>query len=201
MEVVLKAQFKNGLLYKAVQKCGNQSKLASYLRVGPSVIGKWLNFQDTPNFRKPKSQAHKERYQEWDEKLIQLIGYGLEEIFPDELEKHKSVLKERAKFEAVLEMPIERLIEAGAVPKLPPAPDSFIDSLDREKIVAEVLRTLTPREEKVIRLLYGLDGEELTFEDVGQHFAVTRERIRQIEAKALRKLRMTERRKLLRLCQ
>ena len=55
---------------------------------------------------------------------------------------------------------------------------------------AEVLRTLTVREEKIIRMRFGLeDGSEHTLEEVGQSFAVTRERIRQIEAKALRKLR------------
>ena len=50
---------------------------------------------------------------------------------------------------------------------------------------------LTPREEKVIKMRFGLgpNGSEHTLEEVGQHFAVTRERIRQIEAKALRKLR------------
>jgi len=57
--------------------------------------------------------------------------------------------------------------------------------------VSEVLRTLTPREAKVIRLRFGLteDGAQLTLEEVGAFFNVTRERIRQIEAKALRKLR------------
>lgn len=55
---------------------------------------------------------------------------------------------------------------------------------------AEVLKLLSPREEKIIRLRFGLeDGSEHTLEEVGQSFAVTRERIRQIEAKALRKLR------------
>ena len=55
---------------------------------------------------------------------------------------------------------------------------------------AEVLKSLSPREEKIIRMRFGLeDGSEHTLEEVGQNFAVTRERIRQIEAKALRKLR------------
>jgi RNA polymerase primary sigma factor len=59
------------------------------------------------------------------------------------------------------------------------------------EITEEVLTTLTPREEKVVKLRFGLDksGVEHTLEEVGQYFAVTRERIRQIEAKALRKLR------------
>ena len=64
--------------------------------------------------------------------------------------------------------------------------------------LAEVLRTLTPREEEVIRLRYGLaDGHQHTLEEVGSHFHITRERIRQIEAKALRKLRHPGRSRLL----
>ena len=59
-----------------------------------------------------------------------------------------------------------------------------------------MLETLTPREEKVLRLRFGLDdGRARTLEEVGQHFGVTRERIRQIEAKALRKLRHPSRAK------
>ncbi|MBI1939904.1 MAG: RNA polymerase sigma factor RpoD [Acidobacteria bacterium] len=62
-----------------------------------------------------------------------------------------------------------------------------------------VLKTLTPREEKVIKMRFGLDdGSEHTLEEVGQSFAVTRERIRQIEAKALRKLRHPSRSRKLR---
>ena len=67
----------------------------------------------------------------------------------------------------------------------------------REQL-AGVLKTLTPREERVLRLRYGLtDGRMHTLEDVGEEFNVTRERIRQIEAKALRKLRHPSRSKVL----
>jgi RNA polymerase primary sigma factor len=61
---------------------------------------------------------------------------------------------------------------------------------NRKERTAQVLRSLNAREEKIIRMRFGLeDGSERTLEEVGQSFAVTRERIRQIEAKALRKLR------------
>ena len=63
----------------------------------------------------------------------------------------------------------------------------------------DVLDTLTPREEKVLRLRFGLDdGHQRTLEEVGREFKVTRERIRQIEAKALRKLRHPVRSQVLR---
>ena len=71
-----------------------------------------------------------------------------------------------------------------------PAPsDSASYSLLREQL-CNILRTLTPREEQVIKLRFGLeDGRPRTLEEVGKQFQITRERIRQIEAKALRKLR------------
>lgn len=64
-----------------------------------------------------------------------------------------------------------------------------IQTRARQETVASTLSKLTPREEKVLRLRYGFDGLERTLEEVGAEFNVTRERIRQIEAKALRKLR------------
>lgn len=64
--------------------------------------------------------------------------------------------------------------------------------------VEEVLSTLTPRERRVLQLRFGLeDGRSRTLEEVGKEFGVTRERIRQIEAKALRKLRHPSRSKRL----
>ena len=79
-----------------------------------------------------------------------------------------------------------------------PAPaDAASHTLLKEQL-AEVLDTLTPREEKVLRLRFGLeDGRSRTLEEVGKEFDVTRERIRQIEAKALRKLRHPSRSKKL----
>ena len=70
------------------------------------------------------------------------------------------------------------------------SPEEFATNEMLKDEIADVLSTLTEREEKVIRLRFGLeDGKSRTLEEVGQLFGVTRERIRQIEAKALRKLR------------
>src|SRR5579875_1227730 len=70
------------------------------------------------------------------------------------------------------------------------SPSDAIVNLNLREQTAEVLKTLSPREEKIVKMRFGLqDGSEYTLEEVGQNFAVTRERIRQIEAKAVRKLR------------
>jgi RNA polymerase primary sigma factor len=79
------------------------------------------------------------------------------------------------------------------------SPAEAVINVNLKDQTAQVLRTLTAREEKVIKMRFGLeDGSEHTLEEVGQSFAVTRERIRQIEAKALRKLRHPSRSRKLR---
>ncbi|MBM3774712.1 MAG: RNA polymerase sigma factor RpoD, partial [Acidobacteria bacterium] len=79
------------------------------------------------------------------------------------------------------------------------SPSDAVIHLNLREQTAQVLKTLTPREEKIIKMRFGLeDGSEHTLEEVGQNFAVTRERIRQIEAKALRKLRHPSRSQRLR---
>ena len=79
------------------------------------------------------------------------------------------------------------------------SPAEAVINLNLRDQTSQVLKTLTPREEKVIKMRFGLDdGNEHTLEELGQRFAVTRERIRQIEAKALRKLRHPSRSRHLR---
>ena len=79
------------------------------------------------------------------------------------------------------------------------SPAEAVITLNLQEQTANVLRTLTPREETVIKMRFGVgDGSEHTLEDVGQNFAVSRERIRQIQAKALRKLRHPSRSQRLR---
>ena len=88
---------------------------------------------------------------------------------------------------------VETAVPAGSKAELevtlPVPADAAAFTLLKEQLV-EVLGTLTEREQKVLRLRFGLDdGRARTLEEVGKEFNVTRERIRQIEAKALRKLR------------
>jgi RNA polymerase primary sigma factor len=77
-------------------------------------------------------------------------------------------------------------------------PSEAVINLNLSEQTRKVLATLTPREEKVLRMRFGIgEDSDHTLEEVGQDFSVTRERIRQIEAKALRKLRHPSRSKRL----
>src|SRR5437763_11348737 len=79
------------------------------------------------------------------------------------------------------------------------SPAELVITSNVRDVAGDVLQTLSPREEKVIRLRFGMDadGRERTLEEVGEDFHVTRERIRQIEVKALRKLRHPSRARVL----
>ncbi len=108
----------------------------------------------------------------------------------DAVRKAKKVSQQPVSFETPIgadeEVRLGDLIEDKNVV----LPSEAVIDLDLKERMASMLTTLTPREERIIKMRFGFDnGSEHTLEEVGQVFAVTRERIRQIEAKALRKLR------------
>jgi RNA polymerase primary sigma factor len=138
--------------------------------------------------------------------LVQEIGreptpeeIGLKMEMP--VEKVRKVLK-IAKEPISLETPIgeEEDSHLGDFieDKNTPSPAEAVTALNLREMTDSVMLTLTPREEKVLRMRFGIGtSSDHTLEEVGQHFEVTRERIRQIEAKALRKLRHPSRSKRL----
>ena len=130
--------------------------------------------------------------------LLQELG---REPQPEEIAKHMNMPVDRVReiqkisLEPVsLETPIGEEEDSHLGDFIPdddaPAPAEAASLVLLKEQINQVLSTLTEREEKVLRLRFGLeDGRSRTLEEVGQQFNVTRERIRQIEAKALRKLR------------
>ena len=128
---------------------------------------------------------------------------------PDEIAKEMGITEEKvreiikiAQEPVSLETPIGEEEDSHLGDFIPdddaPAPAEVVAGTLLKEQLIDVLDTLTAREEKVLRLRFGLDdGKARTLEEVGKEFAVTRERIRQIEAKALRKLRHPSRSKKL----
>jgi len=146
-------------------------------------------------------------------KLIRVARQLLQELgrepLPEEIAKEMALTVEKvreimkiAQEPVSLETPIGEEEDSHLGDFIPdddaPAPsEAAAFTLLKEQLI-DVLDTLTPREEKVLRLRFGLDdGRARTLEEVGKEFSVTRERIRQIEAKALRKLRHPSRSKKL----
>ncbi|MCH5156448.1 MAG: RNA polymerase sigma factor RpoD [Clostridiales bacterium] len=139
--------------------------------------------------------------------LLQELG---REPTPEEIAEYMGITPEKvveiqkiAQDPVSLETPIgeeedSHLVDFIEDTKAAPPSDVAAQAMLREQLI-QALHKLTPREEKVIRLRYGLDdGKQRTLEEVGKEFNVTRERIRQIEAKALRKLRNPSKSKKLR---
>jgi len=112
------------------------------------------------------------------------------DVSVDSVRKTKKIAQQPVSFETPIgedeETHLGDLVEDKGVV----SPSDAAIHLNLKEQMASMLRTLTPREERIIKMRFGLDdGSEHTLEEVGQVFDVTRERIRQIEAKALRKLR------------
>ncbi len=146
-------------------------------------------------------------------KLIRVNRQLLQEFgrdpYPEEIAKEMGISEEKvreiikiAQEPVSLETPIGEEEDSHLGDFIPdddaPAPAEVVAGTLLKEQLMDVLDTLTPREEKVLRLRFGLDdGKARTLEEVGREFSVTRERIRQIEAKALRKLRHPTRSKKL----
>ena len=115
---------------------------------------------------------------------------GLSMTDPERYRKINAVLTDRGVKEDLLDI-VENIPLEYAYDLADDAPDAedtaYVTEL--KKVVTEILLMLTPREERVIRRRFGIGVNDATLEDIGQDFSVTRDRIRQIEAKALRKMK------------
>jgi len=189
VKIALDVRMKHAALWEAVAKCGNQSALARRLGVSASELGDWVNLRRCPSLHKrPELMAQVEK------ELFALTGKTFDELFPAELRQAKDFLGTAKRLTLVREVSIKRLTTKALLAL--PAPDGDVsrpaELSELRKSVAKVLKTLTYREREIIKLRYGLGNDGMTYtpEEVGHIFKVTRERIRQIEAKALRKMQI-----------
>jgi RNA polymerase primary sigma factor len=112
------------------------------------------------------------------------------EIRIDQVRKTRQIAQQPVSLETPVGEEEDTHLESFLEDKSVVSPSEAAIGLDLKEQTESMLKTLTPREERIIKMRFGLhDGSEHTLEEVGNSFAVTRERIRQIEAKALRKLR------------
>ena len=122
------------------------------------------------------------------------------DVSVDKIRKTRQIAQQPVSIEAPIGREEDSHLGDFIEDKAAVSPSDAMMTLNLKEQTASVLRTLSPREEMIIKMRFGLDdGTEHTLEEVGQSFSVTRERIRQIEAKALRKLRQPSRSRKLRI--
>jgi len=160
-----------------------QEELAIHLGVNQALVSAWETFKTYPRNKRIIT------------KLESALHYPIEEIFPSET--IEAINKKLGK-------PIEKVADIKQLPSftrgeyLLPSPEEIFDRKELEENVDNWLNGLREREKKVLKMRFGIGehrGVEHTLKEVANEFKVTQERIRQIEAKAIRKLRRPSRRK------
>ena len=195
MKIAAELRFKNGSLWEVVKKVGSAKALAAAIGISQQTVGNWLNLYGCP-----RPGIYKGGYtKEAEQRLEELAGVPIAELFPDGLhDLCKQMLPEDRRRVSMQEIPKERLIElttkrAGRL-HYEEKHDDRIEQQDMAELIRKATKTLSDREREIIDLRYGLkDGHTYTLEEVGHIFKVSKDRIRQIEAKALRKLQQPER--------
>lgn len=176
--VGVEAKLKHGDLLKALQARGwNQSEAANFLGITSGLFGRWINMNEVPDWRTFPGDLTA--------RLFELTGKMPEELWPEEVFTEEFI-KAPKRLRSVRNIPVNLLAIAGVIQLPAPTPQDAMEEDERRRIVRATLRTLPQREQTIIELRF---FEEKTLEEVGQEMGVTRERIRQIEARALRHLR------------
>ena len=185
---------KNAHLLEAAKKLGSQKRLAEELGVTQSTIGLWINLRACPP-SEPTPSWTKRRILLLERKLVRLVGKTLDEVFPQELRDNVEFLKSPKRFERSVHLRATALEQHAARTRerleSHGSPLVVDEREDNRKTVAELARDagMNEREARVIAMRYPAEGNSLTLEEVGRALGVNRERVRQIEEKAVRKLR------------
>ncbi|MBA2525671.1 MAG: hypothetical protein H0V18_07810 [Pyrinomonadaceae bacterium] len=198
MRLAYQIKVKNGALWQAAQSVGGISALSDHLGIPYPALISLINLRRPASFRSPQRTRYD--WKDIEEKLCQLTGLTLDDIFPKKLSTSEFLASPHT-HTVITELPVERLSSVHNRLALP----SYQEQVERESehqhlsnLTNAALDTLTPREEKVLKMRFGLphkcDGvdcdDEHTLGSIGEQVGdVTRERIRQIQAKALRKMR------------
>lgn len=184
--VRIEIRIRNNYLYQAIIKdYPNVNQFCLALGVHPSVIGTYINLKKSPFKQSGECSKTAER-------IARLLRMLPEDLFPKELYGLKET-------RAVFDLPLESMesLTNNEMPLLESVEDQYIRECER-KSIREIVDTLPPRESEILKMLYGFDdGKPLTLVEIGIYFGVTKERIRQIAAKAIRRLQHPKRLKIL----
>ena len=187
--IALKIRAKNGILQKFIDQMGwTQEEFARKLGIHQSTVCAWFNMKACPN-----SHIHVD-------KITELIGKPINEIFPDILKTKafRSIKKRNTLYKEVdlIFLPSHKMPELSYIPE----DKTKFEICEMTDNILKALQTLKPKEEQVIKKRFGIGEEYLegkTLRECSKIFGVSSARIRQIESRALRKLRHPRNTKIL----
>jgi RNA polymerase sigma factor (sigma-70 family) len=195
--ITVLARLKHAALYEAAKAMGSASALARHLGVSYTELGKWINLKACP----PKESLGaaspswtEERIAIMEAKLHELTGRTWDELWPDELRDNSEFLKAPKHIEKVYNWKQSAMLSYADATRdrlrlqSGHSEESEEKELEREA-VESCLHLLSARQRKIISMRYGFNGTPKTLDEVGVAMQVTRETIRQIESKALEKLK------------
>lgn len=191
VDVVALTKLKHGALRDAVLKFGSQSALGKELGVTPQTIGKWCNFKDYP---REGSTYDNQTFEDIEIALYHATGQLVDDLWPAALKAaiDGRLIPQQIERRATLQADALLEYAAHTQERLTYKSDTPLQLAENEELrndISNAMDTLTDREREILTLRFGLaDGHPCTLEEIGRIFKTTKERIRQIEAKAIRKL-------------
>lgn len=193
-DLLVQSRFRNAVLYDALAGRSVAEVCREIGDVTQSAFGELLNLKASPFTKSTKGPKNKPEFRTVALRIAAYFRMLPEDLFPESLYSIKLPAGVNRYYECERVVP---LLKSHST-----EPHLLTDGLAQEEFkvkINDLIDTLAPREAEVIRLRFGLgDGSERTLEEIAQRFQVTRERIRQIENKALRHLRHPTQSKLIR---
>lgn len=188
VSVAIKASMRHGDLHQACKKAGSLVALAKHLEISAAVLGSWYRYESVPPLEERLPNWPKSKIDDIERKLFELTGKLLDDLFPEAI-RDREFLRIEKTIETTKEIESSRLIEMAMQVRCLnyKAPD-VIEYKELKEAVNYSLNLLSNREREVVMLRYGINCDPMTYEEVGNQLRVTKERIRQIEMKAIRKL-------------
>jgi RNA polymerase sigma factor (sigma-70 family) len=188
INVTIKAAIKHGDLHKAIKKLGSSKALAEHLGVDSGSISEWYGYKSCPPIV-PSRHWPQSRIDELERKLFALTGKLLDDLFPATI-RDRAFLDMDKNVEATKEIDSHHLLgTVRSVQRIAQQEPDVVEVAELQEAVHSALNSLSWREKEVVKMRNGIGVDKpMTLDEVGDVLRITKERVRQIEGKALRKL-------------